>query len=103
MKFIEILERIIGKRSERPSMTVIHDGKISGDELLGLAELTRLTFREEPETYTGGQKLNIITTQDVNPKTGKLYPDYLERRAARRLAEEKECAAGTIGHDVRPD
>ena len=104
MRFIEILERLVGKKSQGPRIGAVHDGRVSPGELHGLAKLSRLVFWKEPEIYTGGQKLTVITTQDVNPATGKVFPDYLERRAARKVAEEEGSGyAGSTNRDVRPD
>jgi hypothetical protein len=104
MRFIEILERLIGQKSQGPRIGAVHDGRVSAGELHGLAKLSRLIFWKEPETYSGGEKLTVIMTTDIDPNTGKVYPDYLERRAARKVAEEEGSGyAGSTGHDVRPD
>jgi len=104
MNFIEILGRLVGKKSQGPRIGAVHDGRVSPGELHGLAKLSRLIFWKEPETYSGGPKLQILMSTDIDPETRRAYPDYLQRRAARRAAEEEGPAcAGSTNRDVKPD
>jgi hypothetical protein len=99
--FLRVIQRL-GHRIERPDMSAA--GPIQPDEVGFFAALTRRTFRQEPETYTGGKKLTVIMTTDIDPNTGKVFPDYLERRRKAREQEGPEgSCAGVFDRDVRPD
>ena len=99
MTFLEILERVVGRRSQRSTIDTWTQGKTSLEELSGLARLTRSVFRQPPDVISEKKKSNCLMTSDVNPDSGKVYPDYLERR---RKAKErpKESYAATLPYDV---
>jgi C4-type Zn-finger protein len=104
MKFLQILEAIIGKRSHRPTMSASTTGRVSRKELHGMAKLSRWTFRQEPETYSGGKKLTVIMTSDVDPNSGKVFKDFEARRQKLQEEEENRESNRSFGAiDVRPD
>jgi hypothetical protein len=77
-------------------------------ELLDLATKSRQSTRDPVVLVRAGQRLRGgVTHQDVDPATGKFYPDYLERRRSRDEAEAAKRAApvlaGTLKHDCHPD
>ena len=99
--FLKILERFTGRKSQRPAM----DASGSGDlgELKGLGWRTRRTFRRKIKMEPPGKKLEILMMEDIDPKTGKAYPDYKERRQKKKEAGHgKETHAAPLG-DVSPD
>jgi len=102
--FLKLLERMTGRKSQRSTMdasTMSNDSDL--DDLQDLAMRTYLALREPIKFEPPGPKLKILLTDDINPKTGKAYPDYLERRERRRKAKQgKEIYAACI-EDVRPD
>jgi len=53
------------------------------------------------ELVDPGPKIEHMSTMDLDVNN-KLYPNFLERRAARRKARkaEKEFIAGQVGEDV---
>jgi hypothetical protein len=67
-----------------------------------LERLSRESFRvpveSEPTIPLAG-----ITTADIDPETGKCFPDYLERRRARAATENEPRGFGVVDHDVHPD
>jgi|GEM_PF-2011013 len=101
MTFLEILERVVGRRSQRSTVDVWTEGKSSLEELGGLAKLTQAVFRQPVDVLSKKKTLNILMMSDINPDSGKVWPDYLERR---RKAKErpKELCAGTVYHDAFP-
>lgn len=112
-KFIEILESIIGKKIiQKPGALIHHNGKANRSQAFGDAreqfsyllkekraemekqkaeqqrELNR-ELREEEKTEKKEAKqrrLKIITSNDIDPRTMKLYPDYMKRRKKRKKA-----------------
>lgn len=51
-----------------------------------------------------GAVLRGLTSDDIDPDTGRAYPDYLERRLKRQAelkAQDENQVAGLLG-DVRP-
>jgi hypothetical protein len=103
MNFLRILERIVGRKSQRPTISAVTSGKTPPGGLRNMAMLSRLTFREPPEYYSGGKKLTVITTSDINPRTGKVFEDYEARRRKRREEEETHRANRCFGAiDVYP-
>jgi hypothetical protein len=120
--FLRMLGRLTGRPVREVGMRVSHDGKASLGELSPLARLSHrlmgLGFKIGPP----GKPLSYLTTNDLDPKTKKPYPDYLERRkregAARIIFDDlvldegekktddgKEGQAAVIfsAHDVYPD
>ena len=99
--FLKILERFTGRKSQRPAM----DASGSGDlgELKGLGWRTRRTFRHKVKMEPPGKKLKSLMVEDIDPKTGRAYPDHEERRKKKKEAgSSKEAPAGCPG-DVSPD
>jgi hypothetical protein len=89
LNFIDILERVTGKKVERHSVSVIHDDKTPIEELRWFARFTRFVTRRPIKLEPPGPKIEILTTNDIDPDTGRVYPDYKERRAARKARESK--------------
>ena len=102
--FLKFLERFTGRKSQRPTMDAYTRSKNADlNELEDLAVRSRLTFREPVKFEPPGPKSKMLLLDDINPETGKPYPDYLERRRKRREARQnKESHAGCPG-DVSPD
>ena len=63
-----------------------------------------LFWGERPQPEPLGRRLATVFWEDINPATGQVWPDYLERRANRKAAQDAADAApkyaGTARHDV---
>jgi hypothetical protein len=87
MNMRSIFKQLIGAGSGRqdPSSAIVPGDRIPGD-LAGLARMSQSAIRDgilfEPTI-----PLNGFCTDDIDKETGRLYPDFLERRKARREAE----------------
>lgn len=101
MKFLNILEKIVGKKSTRSTMNAYGSDDI--DDLKDLAARTYSAFRESIKFEPPGPKSKILMTDDIDPKTGKPYPDYMERRRKRREARQNKGAVAGCPGDVKPD
>jgi arginase family enzyme len=89
---LAIFERVIGKRSRH-----------SAPPSSGLAALSRRSTSDPVVFEPQGPKLRMILVDDIDPETGRVFPDYLERREARRQAEERPArGAVVIGGDHSP-
>jgi hypothetical protein len=96
MKFLKMLEELVGKRSQRSTMDVWTENKQPRiGELRGLAKLTRAMTRDPVELEEPGKKLKTLMHSDIDPNTGKAYKDYKERRRKRREANKEPSCAGT--------
>jgi hypothetical protein len=98
--FLKLLEAITGKQAIRPGMDAVTSGKVWLSELQNLAAKTRRSIREAVKLEPG-KKNTVILTDDLDLETGKLYPDYKERRAAREKTGSSTMAVGSW--DVYPD
>jgi hypothetical protein len=102
-RFLSFFKRW-GHRVERSTMDAYGEGDIY--ELRDLALMSLYATRTPIEFGPPGPKFTIIMSSDIDPKTGKLYKNFQERR--RKLREQRERAKGEIlagcpSHDVRPD
>jgi hypothetical protein len=100
--FKRFLELVTGRRIRRPVISVSSKEPLSSDEIGFFARWLKRSMYADVETYGGGKKLTGIMTRDIDPLTGKLYPDYLERRK-RRKETAGPVYAGTVDHDISPD
>jgi hypothetical protein len=88
VNFKRMLESVAGKRI----LSVRRESS-------SMERMSRLATRQPIEFEPPGPKIEILTTNDINPDTGRLYPDYKERRALRRAKESE-----TLGDlNVFPD
>jgi hypothetical protein len=78
--FTRMLARVTGRPVREVGMTVSHDGRTSPGELSMLANLTKRLFGSKFKFGSPGKPNIFLTTADIDPKTKKLYPDYMERR-----------------------
>ena len=103
--FLRILETLTGRKSTRPGISASIGAGSSLGEARNLAQLTRMLTRDPVELEPPGPKLKGITTDDINPATGRAYPGYKARRQKRREAEENRepRAFSVVDHDVSPD
>ena len=93
--FLKVLERITGRKSIRPGVDAVTTGKTWLSELRQLARRSRQATRK-PVELIPGKKIEVFMTGDINPDTGKLYPDYKERR--------KKSTGVEVGDwDIYPD
>lgn len=92
-KFIEVLEKMTGKKVIRPRASVSHDGKVGRGELRKLAGQIRKWKWEGMRFLKKGKKLDMVTTNDLDEE-GKLKPDYLEKRAHRNRVRR-------VGYEVK--
>jgi hypothetical protein len=90
MRFSDVLGRLLGRASKQ-----VPPPKSD------LEQLSRvLTAGPPAETYGPGPRLTGITSDDIDKDTGRIYPDYMARRATRAASEAgRTCAIG----DVRPE
>jgi len=84
-----MLEKVTGKRIERAIVDALTKGRVNLGELQGLARLTQAVTRDPVKLEPPGDKLEILTSNDIDPSTGKPYPDYLERRAKKKKEGER--------------
>jgi len=78
---------------------------IPGWVALGFSEM-RLWFRSAVEVIRAEKRLRSVSTDDIDPATRRVFPDYLERRRKRereRRADSESSCVATLGRDVRPD
>jgi len=104
--FIRVLEALTGRKSTRPGISASIGAGSSLGKARNLAQLTRMLTRDPVELEPPGPELRILLTDDIDPRTGKAYPDYMERRKRRREEEEagkRDRCFGTVDHDVYPD
>ena len=78
--FLRILGKVTGRPVTEAGMTVAHDGRTSPSELSFLAGLSNRLWRRGFKFAPPGKPRNLLTTSDLDPKTKKPYPNYLERR-----------------------
>ncbi len=78
--FLQVLSKVTGRPVQTVGMTVAHDGKTAPGELSALARLTKRLFGPRFKFAPPGKPLSFLTTSDLDPKTKKPYPDYMERR-----------------------
>jgi hypothetical protein len=67
-----------------------------------LGELSRALTRDPVTLEPSGPRRTGLTTNDIDPKTGQPYADYLERRRARSAASSEPKLCGVID-DVSPE
>jgi hypothetical protein len=68
-----------------------------------IAARTREVLYKPAETAPPGRPFVGITTDDIDPRTGRLYPDYMERRAEREAKRQPQPAElCTIDWDISP-
>ena len=99
--FLAIFKRW-GHRVVRPGPGhVAAKGPVSGKDFSFFHGWLKRIIWQDVEYYSGGKKSNVLMTSDVNPDSGKVYPDYIERR---RKAKEKpkESYAETLPYDPFP-
>ena len=93
MRFTELFMRLIGGRRGRGPTPAKSE----------LETLSRISTRRAVEFEPPGPRLQILLTDDIDPGTGKLYPDFQERRKRRREADQGESSPVAGGQDVSPD
>ena len=93
--FKKMLESITRKRIEHATMNASTPAKANLGELHGLARLTRMVTRGPVELEPPGKRRTIIMHTDIDPRTGKLYKDFEERRRKLREASKEPSCAGT--------
>jgi len=71
------------------------------DELVGLAAKSRAATREPVTMIPATEKRRYLTTDDLDKKEGRLYPDYEVRRKKKPEVEERSVASP--GRSVYPD
>ena len=103
MRFLQLLEQMVGKRSERHRQSAAAGPGISRTELSFMGRLTRLLTRDPVELVQGGKKIEILLHSDIDPKTGKAYPDYKKRREARKAEESAPQSLAVYHGDIDPD
>lgn len=104
MGLLRALERILGT-SKHPSTRISTAAARFPDDAAMLAETSKAMTREHVELQPRGPAATGLTTDDVNADTGRLYDDYLARRALReagRRAARDNTAGGVVDHDVKP-
>lgn len=70
-------------------MEVYGKGRVRRSELFKLArEIIKWKWKDR-KFLKRGKKLDMITTNDLDDDN-KLYPDYLEKRSARKASAKKE-------------
>jgi len=99
--FKTMWEAKFGSRVQHPTSTAYHDGTVSRAELRGLRRLSRLIFREPVEVVPPTPFEVGPTTDDLDPKTGKRYKDWRERRALRAKVLAETYEPRDLG-DLRP-
>ncbi len=77
MRIVPLMANFIGKR-------IWH----VREPLSEMEKMSRMATRQPVKFEPPGERFKIIMTNDVDPRTGKLYPDYEARRAARRKADK---------------
>ena len=103
--FKQLLERITGQRIQRPVMWAASKRPLHGDEFSFFGRWLKKIIYGDVEIYSGGKKLTVVMHSDVDPRTGKVYPNFEERRQKLRETEENRepRAFGVVSHDTRPD
>ena len=99
MGLLQAIERLLGRRSHRPTTSVWTAGSRIPDGAVDLARATRAMIRDPVELEPPGPELTGLSTDDVDPETGKRYPDYFARRKAReedRHAAKENRIVGTF-------
>lgn len=103
--FKRFLQRLLGEIKAASVSASVPGDRVPPD-IVGLAEFSRKATRSDPELAPPGPALTGLTHEDVDPNTGGIYPDYVERRrqreAARAGAKEGRLV-GVVNHDVFPD
>lgn len=105
MDLLSVLGRLLGVPVRRPSTRIATAAARLPEEAEELAGTSRAMTREPAEPAPRGRALAGITTDDLDPATGRLHPDYLERRARReagRKAKDEDMVAGVVDRDLRP-
>lgn len=100
-KFFEAL----GLWPKRPEPIVKNDPGRDPGELAEAAARTMEALRQPAPQAQPGRPLVGLTTDDVDSRTGRLYPDYLEAREKReteRRARAESAPAAIIDHDIKP-
>lgn len=100
--FLSVLEKVVGRMSRHPEITAYHHGLSSSERSFFSRWLRRIMY-QDAKPGGPGKKLNVITSNDLNPDTGKLYPDYKARREARKRQGSEARSFGYVDHDVYPD
>ena len=70
---------------------------ILGD-MFSLAKLSKILTRTPPEVVPPTPFTVGPLTDDIDPETGKLYPDYLERRIVRAKARAETYVPKDLGN-----
>lgn len=92
--------KVLGHRVVRPGPGhVAAKGPVSGKDFSFFHGWLKRIIWQDVEHYSGGEKSNVLMTSDINPNSGKVYPDYLERRKANK-ERPKESYAATLPYDV---
>lgn len=105
MSLKTMLEKLVGHKIRRVPMRVSTEADHWAPGVDTLARTTRAMLRD-PVKLEPGEPLVGIALEDVDPDTGKVYPDFMERRRLREEARKgtgKGIYAGTVNRSVDPD
>jgi hypothetical protein len=95
--------KALGLKPRRLEPIVKNDPGRDPDELVEIAAVTREALYKPAQPAEPGRPLIGISTDDIDPRTGRLYPDYMERRAEREAKREARPAElCTIDWDISP-
>jgi hypothetical protein len=105
MNFLSRLEKILGRKSRRPTTDAVIPEPGNLVEVRDMAAMSRRSTRDPIELAPPGPRLTHLTTDDLDKTTGQLYPDFLERRRQRAEGQRnpEPVLAGTLKHDCHPD
>lgn len=97
--------KALGLTPRRLEPVVKNDPGRDPGELAAVAARTEEALRQPAPQGQPSRPLSGITTDDVDSRTGRLYPDYLEareKRKAERRARAESAPAAIIEHDIKP-
>lgn len=97
--FKKLLEMMAGRTISERNAVRGTTGAASARDLVDIARRTLLSTRKPIKLQPPGRRLTAITTEDIDPNTGKLFPDYLARREARQRKENEPKLIYSIGDD----
>lgn len=87
--FKVLLERMVGRTISERNAAQRTAGAASRQDLVDVAKRTLHSTREPIKMEPPGRRLTAITTEDIDPATGKVYLDYAERRKRRQQIKDE--------------
>ena len=85
--FLAALERLTGRRARHETPSASIPPGTAPYELEGFVRMTRKATRD-PIELIPGKPHGVIMHSDIDPATGRVYPDFEARRRARHAKED---------------